>query len=215
MKILFLLPLFLLAACTYAPSNHSSDIVFVYSLYDSLLREKKPDVFRVTHRPLGDSTYAVILNGNFFGVDAPMYNNEEIYRLKLGNDGIYTTCKGSFILTYAFAAGLDSDIVDEQKKCDPDWKFRYSHICFVEKKAYKNTEQILRYSEMSAEDAGMASYYLKGFGFLSYDYSGRYNFILCRKSYNTGLADSVLQAIGDTLVRDSSFFVRHIINSQR
>lgn len=215
MKILFLLPLFLLAACTYAPSNHSSDIVFVYSLYDSLLREKKPDVFRVTHRPLGDSTYVVILNGDFGGEGYKYYKNKEIYHIKFYKDGIYTTCNDSFVLTYAFTPNLEQDLTEERKKCGESLPLRNEYIAFIQQKSYNNRTTIVDYNETWAVDAGMSSYYLKGFGFLSYDYGTGRNFLLCRKSYNTGLPDSALQTIGDMLVRDSSFFARHIINSQR
>ncbi len=215
MKVLFLLPLFLLAACSYTPSNHSSDIVFIYSLYDSLLREKKPDIFCIIHRPLGDSIYAVILNGDFDSGNYKYCKNKYIYRIKFNKNGIYTACKDSFVLTYAFTPNFEQNLTEERKKCNKGLLPIGEYIMFTQQKNYDGINTILNYNETWAVDAGMNSYYLKNFGFLSYDYSGRRDFLLCRKSYNTGLPDSVLQTIGDMLVKDSSFFERHIINSQR
>ncbi|HQG52893.1 MAG TPA: hypothetical protein PLQ61_03325 [Bacteroidales bacterium] len=66
---------------------------------------------------------------------------------------------------------------------------------------------ILRYYENEGT-YGYVSYYLKGFGFISYDMNKFY--LLCRRTYNDYRIDEeVLNAVCDSLVRDTSFFSIH------
>jgi hypothetical protein len=191
--------------------NNATNKVYIYDLYNKDLKKVQENIFTINYHPIHDTTYSVILNGNFLKEQYVPYKNQEIYFAQFKKEGIYLSCKDSFVLTYSFMPGIDSENRRKQKKCDWDLPFRHSHIAFAKQKLYNDTCNIICYSEMSAEDNGQATYYLKNFGFLCYDYSWNGDFLLCRKSFNTGLPDEVLQAIGDSLIQDTMFFTRHII----
>ena len=145
-----------------------------------------------------NGTYVIINKGKPFKYQLSDTIYEKIDALL----GLYRDYGKGFVLTYRF------DTVGTTQTLDITNAPYYKNILFNEKKDYIIKDKkftIFEYSEYFGS-AGIMSYYLKDFGFIAYDFENN-NYLICRRAskYNN-VSEDELNAVCDSLVRDSCFF---------
>lgn len=85
----------------------SKDKVYIYDLVSPDLKTIQENILTVSYHLLDSNIYSVILNGRYTSYQTQPYKNQEAYKIKVTDDGLYIGCKEGFKLAYPFDSAIN------------------------------------------------------------------------------------------------------------